>query len=212
MWQEIAEVVTRSILISGTATLFAAFWSVPIAMMLTAKDSKFRVALLDVTNTLVGVPTVLVGLVLYLLFSRSGPLGFLGILYTPTSIVIGEAVLITPIIISLSALVLRETKAKVWEMAVSIGATERQASVTMVAESLPRLLMAILLGFNRAIGELGVALMLGGNIKGFTRVMTTAIALEVSKGEFELALTLGGILLLVTFTITAIVGKVGKVR
>lgn len=212
MWQEVAEVVTRSIIISGTATLLATFWSMPIAMMLTAKDSKFRTVLLDVTNTLVGVPTVLVGLVLYLLFSRAGPLGFLGILYTPTSIVIGEAILITPVIISLSALVLRETKAKVWEMAVSIGATERQASVTMVAESLPRLLTAILLGFNRAVGELGVALMLGGNIKGFTRVMTTAIALEVSKGEFELALTLGGILLLVTFTITAIVGKVGKVR
>jgi len=190
--------------------MLAAFWSIPVAMILTAKESEFRRVLLDLTNTLVAIPTVLVGLVLYLLLSRSGPLGFLGILYTPTSIVIGEAVLITPLIVSLSASVLRETRAGIWEMAVSIGATERQALVTMVTESLPRLMSVILIGFNRAIGELGVALMLGGNIKGLTRVMTTAIALEVSKGEFEFALALGGVLLFVTFLVTAIVRKVGK--
>jgi len=211
MWQEVAEVVMRSLLISGMATVLAASWSIPIAMILTAKESEFRRTLLDVANALVAVPTVIIGLVLYLLFSRSGPLGFFGILYTPIAITIGQAVLITPFIISLSASVLRETKSGIWEMAVSIGATERQALITMVTESFPRLLTTILVGFNRAIGELGVALMLGGNIKGFTRVMTTVIALEVSKGEFEFALTLAGILLLVTFTVTAIVRKVGKI-
>ncbi|MCL7388214.1 MAG: ABC transporter permease [Thaumarchaeota archaeon] len=210
MWQEVAEVVMRSLFISGTATVLATSWSIPIAMIITAKESEFRRALLDVANALVAVPTVIIGLVLYLLFSRSGPLGFFGILYTPIAIAIGQAVLITPLIISLSASVLRETRSGIWEMAVSIGATERQALVTMVAESFPKLLTTILLGFNRAIGELGVALMLGGNIKGFTRVMTTVIALEVSKGEFEFALTLAGILLLVTFAVTAIVRKVSK--
>jgi tungstate transport system permease protein len=210
MWQEVAEVVMRSLFISGTATLLATSWSIPIAMIITAKESEFRRALLDVANALVAIPTVIIGLVLYLLFSRSGPLGFFGILYTPIAIAIGQAVLITPLIISLSASVLRETRSGIWEMAVSIGATERQALVTMVAESFPKLLTTILLGFNRAIGELGVALMLGGNIKGFTRVMTTVIALEVSKGEFEFALTLAGILLLVTFAVTAIVRKVSK--
>ncbi|MCS7136554.1 MAG: ABC transporter permease [Nitrososphaerota archaeon] len=210
MWQEVAEVVTRSLFVSGTATILAASWSIPIAMVLTAKESEFRKVLLDVMNTFVAIPTVLIGLVLYLLLSRSGPLGFFGILYTPTSIIIGEAILITPLIVSFSASVLRDTRAGIWEMAVSMGATERQALVTMVAESFPRLLTAVLLGFNRAIGELGVALMLGGNIKGLTQVMTTAIALEVSKGEFELALTFGGILLLVTFAVTVIVRKVGK--
>jgi len=211
MWQEVAEVVMRSLLISGMATVLAASWSIPIAMILTAKESEFSRMLLDVANALVAVPTVIIGLVLYLLFSRSGPLGFFGILYTPIAITIGQAVLITPFIISLSASVLRETKSGIWEMAVSIGATERQALITMVTESFPRLLTTILVGFNRAIGELGVALMLGGNIKGFTRVMTTVIALEVSKGEFEFALTLAGMLLLVTFTVTAIVRKVGKI-
>jgi tungstate transport system permease protein len=210
MWQEVAEVVMRSLFISGTATLLATSWSIPIAMIITAKESEFRRALLDVANALVAIPTVIIGLVLYLLFSRSGPLGFFGILYTPIAIAIGQAVLITPLIISLSASVLRETRSGIWEVAVSIGATERQALVTMVAESFPKLLTTILLGFNRAIGELGVALMLGGNIKGFTRVMTTVIALEVSKGEFEFALTLAGILLLVTFAVTAIVRKVSK--
>ncbi|MCL7394970.1 MAG: ABC transporter permease [Thaumarchaeota archaeon] len=210
MWQEVAEVVMRSLFISGTATVLATSWSIPIAMIITAKESEFRRALLDVANALVAVPTVIIGLVLYPLFSRSGPLGFFGILYTPIAITIGQAVLITPLIISLSASVLRETRSGIWEMAVSIGATERQALVTMVAESFPKLLTTILLGFNRAIGELGVALMLGGNIKGFTRVMTTVIALEVSKGEFEFALTLAGILLLVTFAVTAIVRKVSK--
>jgi tungstate transport system permease protein len=210
MWQEVAEVVMRSLFISGTATVLATSWSIPIAMIITAKESEFRRALLDVANALVAIPTVIIGLVLYLLFSRSGPLGFFDILYTPIAIAIGQAVLITPLIISLSASVLRETRSGIWEMAVSIGATERQALVTMVAESFPKLLTTILLGFNRAIGELGVALMLGGNIKGFTRVMTTVIALEVSKGEFEFALTLAGILLLVTFAVTAIVRKVSK--
>jgi tungstate transport system permease protein len=210
MWQEVAEVVMRSLFISGTATVLATSWSIPIAMIITAKESEFRRALLDVANALVAIPTVIIGLVLYLLFSRSGPLGFFGILYTPIAIAIGQAVLITPLIISLSASVLRETRSGIWEMAVSIGATERQALVTMVAESFPKLLTTILLGFNRTIGELGVALMLGGNIKGFTRVMTTVIALEVSKGEFEFALTLAGILLLVTFAVTAIVRKASK--
>ncbi len=210
MWQELTDIVVRSLLISGMATVLATSWGIPITMILTVKESKFRRALLDVANTLVAIPTVLIGLLLYLLFSRSGPLGFFGILYTPTSIALGEAILITPLIISLSASVLRETKTDIWEMAISIGATERQALVVMVTESLPKLLTAVLLGFNRAIGELGVALILGGNIKGLTRVMTTAIALEVSKGEFELALTLGGILLFVTFLVTVIVRKVGR--
>jgi len=198
-------------MISGTATALAAGWSISIALKLLTSRGRLTELALDVSNALVSVPTVVIGLLLYLLLSRSGPFGAASLLYTPLAIALGQAVLITPLIVSLSASTLRATHREVWEMALSLGATEGQAAATVMRESLPRLLTAVLLGFNRAVGELGVALMLGGNIKGFTRVMTTAIALEVSRGEFELALTLGGALLLVTLLITIVVRRIGRV-
>ncbi|HIE24336.1 MAG TPA: ABC transporter permease subunit, partial [Candidatus Korarchaeota archaeon] len=136
----------------------------------------------------------------------------LRLLYTPLAISIGQAVLITPLLVTFAYQALEREKREVWELAISLGAQSRQASTTLFRETMPKLLNASLIVFNRAIGELGVALMLGGNIKGFTRVMTTAIALEVSKGEFELALFLGGLLLVITYTITAISRLVGGER
>ena len=207
LWSEVAEIVGRSLLVSGSATLMASGWSLLISLKLLLSKGRVAELAVDLFNTLVSVPTVVIGLLLYLLLSRSGPLGFTSILYTPAAISIGQAILITPFIVSLSISTLRRTGEELWETLVAVGASERQAAATLIRESLPGLLTAFILGFNRAVGELGVALMLGGNIKGLTRVMTTAIALEVSKGEFELALTLGGVLLATTFLITFLVRR-----
>ncbi len=190
-------------MVSGAATLLSASWSIPLALRLVlGEGERLRRLAIDLLNSLVGMPTVVVGLILYFLLSRSGPLGHLQLLYTPLAITIGQAILITPFITSLSAEVLRTVRERVWETLISLGATEGQAAATIVDEASPGLLTSVLLGFSRAVGELGVALMLGGNIRGFTRVMTTAIALEVGRGEFELALALGAVLISLSFLTT----------
>ncbi len=209
MFKDVLEIALRSIAVSGLATVLAAVWGIPLSLKLVTDDFRGKKLILDAFRALVGVPTVVVGLALYFLFSRSGPLGGLRLLYTPLAISLGQAVLITPLLVSFAYQSLEREKRAVWELAMSLGAMSHQASSTLLKETIPKLLNASLITFNRAIGELGVALMLGGNIKGFTRVMTTAIALEVSKGEFNLALSLGGLLLLITYSITAISRIVG---
>lgn len=209
LWLEVAEIVARSVLVSGSAVLFSSSWSILIGVWLASGETGWRNRLLDAFNALVAIPTVVVGLALYLIFSRQGPLGFLQLLYTPAAMILGQAILITPLLVSLTASTLRELRGRVWETAVALGATEGQARATLLSEGMPALITAVLVGFNRALGELGVALMLGGNIRGLTRVMTTSIALEVGRGEFELALALGGLLLAVSFMVTAAVRRVG---
>jgi tungstate transport system permease protein len=203
------EVMARSLVISGFAIILASLWGLPIAVRMATGEFRGRAFLESLFNSLVSIPTVVLGLALFLLFSRIGPLGFLKILYTPYAIGVGQAILITPLFVSLALNTLREAKRRVWELALSLGASRVQAAATLVREARPSLIGVSLLAFNRAIGELGVALMLGGNIVGFTRVMTTAIALEVAKGEYELALTLGGGLLLVTYAVTALTRQLG---
>lgn len=200
----------RSLTISGSATLMASAWSIPLAVRLViGRGSRARRLALDLMNSLTSVPTVVIGLVMYLLLSRSGPLGFLHLLYTPVAIALGQAILVTPLMISTAAAALSGIHEGVWEMARALGATERQAAGVMLREALPSILTVVLLGFNRALGELGIALMLGGNVRGFTRVMTTAIALEVSRGEFELALSLSGILLSLAIVVNMAVRRFG---
>jgi len=206
---EVFEIVLRSIIISGTATLLAVLWSIPVSLTLLISESKTSGVLQDLFNSLVSVPTVLLGLLLYMALSRSGPLGFTGILYTPLAISIGEALLITPLMISVTTTSLKKIKDRVWETAMALGATKFQASQVLLREGLPQVVRSILIGFNRAIGELGIALMVGGNIRGYTRVMTTAIALEVIKGDFELAINLGMVFLLITASLTILVGVLG---
>ncbi len=199
---EIIEIIARSIIISGTATLIALLWSIPLSFYLSNTSSKIVSVVIGFFNALVGVPTVVVGLFLYILLSRSGPLGPLGLLYTPQAIVLGEAILITPLLVSLLYETFYGMREKYWELALTLGASEQQALMLFFTQALPEILVVSLLGFSRAIGELGVALLVGGNIKGYTRVMTTAISLEVVKGEFEKALLLGGFLIVTVLTIS----------
>lgn len=206
---ETGEIVLRSIFVSGLATVLASTWSLPLAFLLLISESKMGKILQDVFNSLVSIPTVVLGLLLYLTFSRAGPLGIFSLLYTPCIISIGQAILITPLMISFLTSSLGKVKEAVWETAIALGASKFQASITVLKEGYLQLVRSILVGFNRAIGELGVALMVGGNIRGYTRVMTTAIALEVSKGNFTLAIMLGVVLLTTTLTITVMVRFLG---
>lgn len=210
--REVAEIAARSLLISGLATLLAVSWSVPAAAVLASSRSRAARAVLAFLNAMIGLPTVLVGLLFYLLLSRAGPLGFLQLLYTPAAVSLGQAFLVTPLLVSLVAEHLGRVRESVTELALSLGATRLQAAATVMREAAPQILSSALVAFNRAVGELGVALLVGGNIRGLTRVMTTAIALEVEKGEFEFALTLGGVLLLVNVAVTLAVRALGRVE
>jgi tungstate transport system permease protein len=207
---EILEILGRSVMVSGTATLLAAIWSFPVAYSLSASKRRVCKTLVSVFNSLVGIPTVLIGLLMYLLLSRSGPAGFFNLLYTPQAIILGQAILITPLMISFGHEVIHAAREKYFELALSLGASSKKAFEFLLDQSFPGLLMALLASFSRAIGELGIALMIGGNIRGYTRVMTTALALEVTKGEFELAIYLG-LALLGILIITALATHVLKV-
>lgn len=198
MVSEVLNIVTRSLWISGTATAISMCWSIPIAYYLARHRAESVVA---ISEGLVGIPTVLLGLLLYFLLSRSGPLGFLNLLYTPYAIIVGESILVTPLIISTSYRVLRYSIEVFEELALSLGASERQAAILAMKEALPGILSSFAMAFSRAVGELGIALMVGGNIEGYTRVMTTAIALEVARGSFELATMLGVVLVSITVSI-----------
>ncbi len=189
------DIVLRSVYISATATALAVLWSIPLSYMI-AKRRLHGVA--SIFEALVGVPTVLIGLVVYMLFSRSGPLGFLDLLYTPTAIILGESLLVTPLIVGTSYRILSSSIEKYGELALSLGATHTGAMLLSLEHSIPGLVSSIIMAFSRAIGELGIALIVGGNIQGYTRTITTAIALEVSMGRFEMALQLGLVLVVLT--------------
>jgi len=190
---EIIDIAIRSIAISGTATLLATLWSLPITYIAVIIP-RSRI-IIPVMESLSGIPTVLIGLLLYLLFSKSGPLAFLNILYTPQAIVIGQAILVTPLIIATSFGALKNAYEQYGELVLTLGASEFQAMVAMFKETLNMVMASIMIAFSRALGELGVALLVGGNIMWETRVFSTAISLYVEMGNFDYALKLGAILL-----------------
>lgn len=203
--------ILRSIYVSGTATLLASVWSLPTSYVLTLKR---RVGVVEaVIESLVGIPTVLLGLLLYILLSSSGPLAPLGIklLYTPQAIILGESILVTPLMISTSYRVLKNSVVMYSELALSLGASKTQVMTLVIKESLPGVVASIIMSFSRALGELGIAMMVGGNISGYTRVMTTAIALGVVRGEFEEAITLGLVLMAIMVVISVTLKLINKV-
>ncbi len=207
---EIIDIALRSIYISGTATLIAAMWSIPISYAMAVR--KARSFIEAVVEALVGMPTVLLGLLLYYLFTSTGPLGFLHLLYTPTAMIIGEAILITPILISTSYRSSRIYSRQLLELASSLGATKMQTAAMILRETWAEVVASTIMGFSRAIGELGIAIMIGGNIAGYTRVMTTAIALDVSRGEFERGVALGLVLLTIMILIAIAIKRLGSGR
>jgi tungstate transport system permease protein len=199
---ELLEVVVRSLWVSGTALLLSLLWSIPIALTLGLRRFRGRRTLINFFNAMLGIPTVALGLILVLILSRAGPLGVFGLLYTPTAMIIGQTILITPIIVSLLTSAIEAVDPEIMTLARTLGASERQASFAMLREARRGSILAGVAAFNRAIAELGVVLMLGGNIAGWTRVMTTTIQLETARGEVLFPLQLTAVLLAIVFALT----------
>lgn len=209
---EILEITLRSIYISGTATLLATLFGLPLGVIMGIKDFVGKRIFKGIFNAFLGLPTVVLGLILYLIFRQAGPLGFLGLLFSPLAVIIGQAILITPIIISLTTSAVESIDPKIKDLAKTLGASETQASMVILKESISGTLLAVIGGFNRAISELGIVYMVGGDIPGLTRVLTTTIALQRDMGRIEFGLSLAGILLFIVFAISLIINLVQKQR
>ncbi len=205
---ELAQVVGLSLQVSLTAVVIATLIGLPIGAMIAVERFRGRQALIVLLNALMGLPPVVVGLMVYLLLSRAGPLGSLGILFTPTAMVIAQAVLITPIIAALSRQIIEDAWREYDEQLRSLGARRITAAMTLIWDTRFSLLTVVLAGFGRAAAEVGAVMIVGGNINGVTRVMTTTIALETSKGDLPLALGLGIVLIALVIVLNALASMI----
>jgi tungstate transport system permease protein len=190
-------IVALSLVVSLTATLIAACIGMPLGAALAIARFPGRAGVVATLNALMGLPPVVVGLAIYLLLSRAGPLGRFGLLFTPAAMVLAQAVLVTPIVAALTRQVVEDAWADYREQLTSLGARTVDAALTLLWDTRYALATVLLAGFGRAIAEVGAVIIVGGNIDGVTRVMTTAIALETSKGDLPLALGLGIVLILI---------------
>ncbi|WP_240791180.1 ABC transporter permease [Roseomonas sp. AR75] len=202
--QALLQIVGLSLRVSLTAVAAAAAVGLPLGALLAVTRFPGRQGIVVALNALMGLPPVVAGLLIYLLLSRSGPLGAMGLLFTPGAMIIAQAVLIAPIIAALT----RQTLEMLWEEYAeqlrSFGAGVGRAVPTLLWDGRFALLTVLLAGFGRASAEVGAVMIVGGNIEGFTRVMTTAIALETSKGDLPLALALGVILMAIVLAVNAL--------
>ena len=193
--REVRMAVGTSLYTSGCATVLSGLAGIPIGLWLGTSRFLGRRLAITLLNTLMALPTVVVGLLLFGLFSRQGPLGPLGLLFTPLAMIAGQTVLATPIVANLVLAAVTGADERIIKTALTLGATRLQAARQLLREIRFGVMAAVIAGFGRVVAEVGVAMMLGGNIRNSTRTMTTAIALETSKGEFAFGLALGMILL-----------------
>ncbi len=205
---DLFEILGLSIRVSLISLLVATLVGLPVGTYLAINDFRGRRIVIIMTNALMGMPPVAVGLMVYLLLSRSGPLGVLGLLYTPTAMIIAQVILITPIIVSLSFQVIENLESEYRDTFRSLGVRGGRAIRAYLWDARYALTTCILAGFGRAISEVGAVIIVGGNIDHLTRVMTTTIALETSRGNLDLALGLGIILLLLSLIVNAGVGAI----
>ncbi len=200
---KLLDIVLLSLRVSLTAVAISCFVGLPVGAALAVSRFPGRRAVVVVLNALMGLPPVVVGLAVYLLLSRAGPLGALGLLFTPTAMVIAQTILITPIVAALSRQVVEDAWDEYREQLRSLGERRFGAALTLLWDLRFSLVTIVLAGFGRAAAEVGAVIIVGGNIDGVTRVMTTAIALETSKGDLPLALGLGMILLSIVLVLNA---------
>jgi tungstate transport system permease protein len=198
---EVLEITVRTLAISISSTIIAGLICLPLGSLIHFNNFRGKRTVINLIQTFYSVPTVAVGLIVFLLFSRSGPLGFLELLFTPQVMVIGQVILISPIMLGLVIAALKGVDRAAYETAIAIGASEFQATTAVIREARYSIYSAMIMGFGRAISEVGLALMVGGNIRGYTRVMTTAISLETSKGDIVLSIALGIILISIALII-----------
>ena len=198
---ELLAITLRTLEISISSTLIAVLISVPLGGLIYFKTFRGKRSVINLIQTLYSLPTVLVGLLVFLLISNEGPLGSLQLLFTPAGMILGQTILILPIIIGFTITALSSVKGEIKDLALSLGASEFQTILSIMKEAKYALYAAVILGFGRAISEVGVALMIGGNIRNFTRVITTTMSLETAKGNLELSIALGIILLAIALII-----------
>ncbi len=198
--------VRVSLEVSCVATLLAAVAAIPLGVVIGLSRFAGRRIIVSVLNTMLALPTVLVGLLVYGLISRSGPLGAWDILYTPTAMIIGQTILAMPMICAFTVASVERSDPRIRLSMLSLGAGRIKASVAVALENRAALAAALAAGFGRVFSEVGVAMMLGGNIRGYTRNITTGIAFETGKGEFALGVALGTVLLVVALAVNFAVG------
>jgi tungstate transport system permease protein len=208
--REVLSIAALSLFVSILGTLIACVWSIPIAVALALRSFHGKRIVKGLFNAFIGIPTVALGLYLYLLLSRAGPLGYFQLLYTPYAIIIGQSVLVTPIVVSFTTSALESVDADLRTLARTLGASDLQTYNVVVKEAFWGVVLAIIAAFNRAFAELGIAMMLGGNIRNLTRVLTTAIALETSKGEIALSIALSFILLGIVMSLSIAINLARK--
>lgn len=201
----VLEIAIRTMLIASTSTIIASLIFIPLGSLIHFNSFPGKRLLIGFIQTMYSVPTVFIGMMVFLLVSRSGPLGPMGLLFSPGAIIIGEVFLIAPIIIGLSISALQNTGKALEETAISLGATKFTMVLKVLSEAKYSVLTSILMGFGRAVSEVGVAIMVGGNISGYTRTLTTAIALGIGKGETAISIALGLVLLLLAMFVSLLV-------
>ena len=207
---DLVEIALRSLQVTLTALVVASAIAFPLAALLAVKRFRWRRTVIAALNALMGLPPVVVGLIVYILLSRAGPFGVLGLLFTPTAMIIAQVLIIVPLIASIAHQSLRDLWQDYHDLLISMNVTQWQKIRTLLWDSRRALLTAALAGFGRAIGEVGAIMIVGGNIDNATRVLTTAIALETGKGEFALALALGFVLIGLTLAVNLAIHWLGQ--
>ncbi|SMP52542.1 tungstate transport system permease protein [Desulfonatronum zhilinae] len=209
-------IVYVSLYVSFFSTIIASILGVPFGFLIAVKEFRGKRAVITILNTMLALPTVVIGLLVYAFLSRRGMLGHLGLLYTPKAIIVGQVILILPWVATFTMAAVSRIDERYRRTALTLGANTLQAALAVAREARFGILAAIIAAFGRVIAEIGIAMMLGGNIKGFTRTMTTAMALEHNKGEFVLAVALGIVLLAVSLIMNValqlVQGKYGSSR
>ena len=197
---ELYFIIYVSLKVSLSSTLVASILGIPIGFMIAFNDFRAKRVIITILNSLLALPTVVVGLLVYAFISRRGLLGMLDLLYTQKAMILGQVILILPIVVTLTIAAINRIDERYRETAMTLGATPFQTALAIFREARFGIVAAVVAAFGRVIAEVGISMMLGGNAKGFTRTMTTAMALEYDKGEFILGVALGVVLLLVSFT------------
>lgn len=200
---ELLGIILLSLKVSASALLIAACIGIPLSAMLGLKKFPAKGFVISLMNTFMGLPPVVVGLFVFMALSRSGPLGFMGLLYTPSAMVIAQIILAFPIVVALCHSAIVNIDPIIKQASMTLGATPFQTTITIIKEARYGIMSGVIAAFGRLMAEVGAILIVGGNIAGYTRVMTTTIALETDKGHFELALALGIILLTISLLINA---------
>jgi tungstate transport system permease protein len=200
---ELLSIILLSLRVSGTALLIVSIIGLPLSALVSLKKFPAKGLFISVMNTLMGLPPVVVGLFVYIMLSRSGPIGFMGLLYTPSAMIIAQTILAFPIAVSLCHSAIISVNPIIKQASMTLGATPLQKSVTIIKEARYGIMSGMIAAFGRVMAEVGAILIVGGNIAGYTRVMTTTIALETDKGNFELAIALGIILLTISLVINS---------